>query len=163
MLSAYQQKLVWDGLLGAEIRSAYFAELSGRYVRTQRRLVVGSLLLSSGAFLSLVTTVVPTTFAWIKPLLALFAAALSFWSLLAKNERGSIDAADLHFRWNVLALEYQSIWANVESETASARLAEIEKREAELSKSSVAFPEDESLMVKCQDNVVMHHQRELPA
>jgi hypothetical protein len=36
MLSAYQQKLVWDGLLGAEIRSAYFAELSGRYVRIQR-------------------------------------------------------------------------------------------------------------------------------
>jgi hypothetical protein len=163
MLSEYQQKIVWDSLLGAEIRAAYFAELSGRYLRYQRRLVFGSLVMSSGAFLSLVTTAVPPSFGWVKPLLAFLAAGLSFWSLIAKNERGSIDAADLHFRWSLLAIDYQGIWANVSDDLAASKLYELEKREAELSKSSVSLPEDEALMVKCQDNVVMHHRHELVA
>ena len=163
MLSEYQQKIVWDSLLGSEIRAAYFAELSGRYLRRQRLLVLGSLILSSGAFLSLVTTYVPPSLLWIKALLALLAAVLSFWSLLAKNERGSIDAADLHFRWNMLAMDYQTLWADVGSELASGKLSDLMKREAELSKSSVSFPDDATLMAKCQDNIVMHHQNELTA
>ena len=163
MLSEYQQKIVWDNLLGAEIRAAYFAELSGRYLRYQRMLLLGSLLLASGAFLSLVTTIIPQNLAWIKAGLAFFAAFLSFWSLVAKNEKASIDAADLHFRWNVLAMEYQALWSNVQDEGASTKLTALTQREAELSKSSVSFPDDESLMIKCQDNIVMHHQQELTA
>ena len=163
MLSEYQQKIAWESLLAAEIRSEYFAELSGRYARRQRYLVVGSLLLSSGAFLTLVTTAVPSAYAWIKPTLALLAAALSFWSLVAKNERGSIDSADLHFRWNLLAIEYQALWADVFREDAADKLTELRKREAELSKSSTSFPDDQTLMAKCQDNVELHHRRELAA
>jgi hypothetical protein len=161
MLSAYEQKIVWEGMLGAEIRSAYFAALSVRYRATQFRLVLGSLVLSGGAFLTLVTTVVPANFGWVKPCLALLAAVLSAWSLLAKNERNSIDSADLHFRWNMLAIDYQTIWADVYSEGARARLAEVREQEALLSKSSTAFPDDERLMGKCQDNIVMHHRQEL--
>ncbi len=163
MLSEFQQKIVWDAMLSAEIRSAYFAELSGRYQRTQRRLVVGSLLLSSGAFLSLVTSTVPTSLSWVKPALAFMAAALSFWSLVAKNERSSIDAADLHFRWNMLAIDFQGVWADIYAGDSADRLAELRKREAELSKSSTALPDDQSLMEKCQENVLMHHQQELTA
>ena len=160
MLSEYQQKTVWDNMLSADIRAAYFAELSGRYLSRQRWLNVGTLLLSSGAFLSLVTTVLPPTLSWIRALLAFSAAALSTWSFVAKNERGSIDSADLHFRWKMLALEYASIWGNVEDDLAFTRLVELEKREAELSKSSVSFPDDETLMTKCQDYVVMHYRSE---
>ena len=146
MLSTFQQKVVWDNLLGAEIRAAYFAELSGRYLKKQRLLNLGTLLLSSGAFLSLVTTAVPSRYGWIKPMLALLAAGLSTWSLIAKNERGTIDSADLHFRWNMLAMEYRRIWADVDAESAPMKLHELEKREAELSKSSVTFPDDAELM-----------------
>ena len=163
MLSDYQQKAVWEKMLGSEIRAAYFAELSARYLSRQRWLNLGTLVLSSGAFLALVTTVVPPSLGWIKPLFALCAAILSTWSFVAKNERGSIDSADLHFRWNMLAVDYAAIWTDVEDDRASAKLTELDKREAELSKSSVTFPDDESLMTKCQDYVVMHHQRELTA
>jgi hypothetical protein len=106
---------------------------------------------------------VPPDFGWVKPLLALMAAALSLWSLVAKNERGSIDTADLHFRWNMMGIEYQALWADIYRDDATEKLSEIRKREAELSKSSTAFPDDESSMEKCQANVVMHHQPELPA
>jgi hypothetical protein len=150
-------------MLAAEIRAAYFAELSGRYRRLLGRLVLGSLLLSSGAFLTLVPTVVPARLGWIKPSLALLAAALSFWSLVAKNERSAIDTADLHFRWNMLAIEHEGLWADIYSEHAADHLAELRRREAELSKSSTAFPDDQALMERCQDNVVMHHQSEAHA
>jgi hypothetical protein len=161
MLSEYEQKIVWDSLLGAEIRSQFFAELSVRYQTRQRWLVGGTLVLSSGAFLSLVTTVIPAPFGWVKPMLALLAAILSAWSLLAKNERNSIDSADLHFRWNMLAMDYQTVWADVYGDQVRDRLRELQEREALLSKSSTAFPDDEALMEKCQDNVVMHHRPEL--
>jgi hypothetical protein len=61
MLSEYEQKIAWDSMLGAEIRAAYFAALSVRYQARQRRLVLGSLVFSSGAFLALVTTVIRQT------------------------------------------------------------------------------------------------------
>ena len=163
MLSEYEQKIVWDGLLGAEIRAAYFAELSGRYMRRQRLLVLGSLVMSSAAFLSLVTVAVPPNLEWVKPTLTLLAAILSAWSLVAKNERSSIDSADLHFRWNMLAIDFDGLWADSFGDGASVRLAELRKREAEISKSSTAFPDDGSLMERCQDNVLMHHRQELAA
>ena len=64
----------------------------------QRVLVVAGLLLSSGATFTLLTSVVPPQLAWIKPMLTVLAAAMSLWSLVAKNERSVIDAADLHSR-----------------------------------------------------------------
>ena len=36
MLSEAQQKRVWDGMLGEEIRADYFAELAGIYLWRQR-------------------------------------------------------------------------------------------------------------------------------
>jgi len=165
MLSVFEQRTVWGILMGAEIRALYFAELSNRFQRRQRLLVLGSLVLSGGAFLSLVTTVIPaqSQWNWIKAALALFSAILSAWSLVAKNERSSIDAQDLHFRWNVLALEYRRLWSDVYSDGAHSKLVALEDQEALLSKSSTTMPNDVRLMKKCQANVEMHHRDESPA
>jgi hypothetical protein len=163
VLSEYEQKTVWDGMLGAEIRAQYFAELSVRYQARQRWLVLGTLVLTSGAFLSLVTTAVPAPLGWVKPLLVLLAAILSACSLAATNERNSIESADLHFRWNMLALDFQHLWADIYEDQARARLREVQERDAILSKSSTAFPDDETLMLKCQDHVEMNHRSELTA
>ena len=163
MLNEYQQKIVWEGLLGSEIRTEYFAQLSQTYQRRQRLVVIGNLVFSSGAFLTLVTSAVPAAYAWVRPVLALAAAVLSLWSLVAKNERTSIDAADLHYRWNMLAIEYRRLWSDVYSSLAHETLAELEKREADISKSSTAFPNKREIMEKCQDHVVMHHRQELTA
>lgn len=99
IMSEYQIGLIWEGLLGAEIRAAYFATLSHRLLRTQRWLTLCSLLLSSGAGFALLASF-PAKYAWIRPAMAFLAAGISLWSLNAKNERHSIDAADLHHRWS---------------------------------------------------------------
>ncbi len=160
MLSEFQQKVVWESWLSAEIRAAYFAALVERFQRRQKLLVVGSLLLSSGATFALVTSYIPPSFSWIKPSLTLLAAILSFWSLVAKNERASIDSADLHARWLNLALQYESIWANVYADDAAQRLEALRMDEVAISKSSTTFPTYGNLLEKVQDRIVMNHQQQ---
>ena len=160
MLSEFQQKILWESWLSAEIRAAYFAALVERFQRRQKYLVVGSLLLSSGATFALVTGYIPASVNWIKPSLTLLAAVLSFWSLVAKNERASIDSADLHARWLNLALQYESLWSNVYADDASRKLEALRMDEVAISKSSTAFPTDGNLLEKVQDRVVMNHRQQ---
>ena len=158
MLSDFQQDTLWESWLAAEIRAAYFAALVTTYQKRQKILVVGGLLLSSGATLTLTTAVVPPHLAWIKPLLTVLAAGSSLWSLVAKNERNAIDCADLHQRWNSLALEYEMLWSDVYAEQAADRLAQLRKEEGAVSKSSTPIPTYRRLLERAQDNVMMHHR-----
>ena len=162
MLSDFQQTTVWESWLSAEIRAAYFAELVQRFQRRQRWLVVGVLLLSSGVTITLLTAIVPPNLSWVKPLLALLTSALSLWSLVAKNERSSIDCADLHFRWNELALKYEALWADMYSD-AAAKLMELPTVELAISKSSTSQPAYTRLLEQVQDNIVLHHQNQVHA
>ena len=160
MLSEFQQDTVWQGWLSAEIRAGYFGALVHRFQQRQRFLVVGGLLLSSGATIALLTAIVPPEMAWIKPTLTLLAAALSLWSLVARNERSAIEAADLHFRWNTLAFGYGALWADMYVDDASERLGDLCKEEAAISKSSTSMPLYGRLLAKVQDNVLLHHRQE---
>ena len=157
MLNELQQKSVWDGWLSAEIRSAYFAELARRYQQYQKILTASTLVLASGALAALLGSL-PQHWIWLRPLLTALAAVLSAVSLVAKNERNSIDCADLHSRWSNLAVDYEALWSDVYSESAQDDLLALKRREVEISKSSTTMPEDDDLLIKCQDNVVMHHQ-----
>ena len=159
MLSDFEQDVVWEAWLAAEIRSGYFAALVNLFQNRQRLLVVLSLLLSSGATLTLLTTIVPPSLGWIKPLLTVLAAGSNLWSLVAKNERNAIDCADLHHRWNTLATEYEALWASVYDDSATERLAQLRKEESAISKSSTAMPTYSRLLSKVQDNVLIHHQQ----
>jgi hypothetical protein len=163
MLSDFQQTIVWESWLGAEIRAAYFADLVQTFQLRQKLLIVGGLLLSSGATITLLTAIVPPHLSWIKPTLTLLAAGLSLWSLVAKNERSSIDCADLHLRWNTLALQYETLWSNMFTEEASAKLAQLRTEELAISKSSTSQPAYHRLLEKAQKNVVMHHQNQVAA
>lgn len=163
MLSDLQQEMVWDGWIAAEIRATYFGALVSTFQNRQRVLVVAGLLLSSGATFTLLTSVVPPQLAWIKPLLTVLAAAMSLWSLVAKNERSAIDAADLHSRWGTLALGYETLWADMYGDNAAQTLERLRKDEIEVSKSSIAMPAYKGMLVSAQKNVVMHHQKHLAA
>ena len=162
-LSRFEEETLWQNMLGAETRADYFAELSSRYRRFQFRISLGVLVLSSGAFFSLVTSIIPPSLQWIKPFLAFCTAFLSAWSLLARNENKANETADLHLRWQNLALDYKHVWCDVTQENAGDRLREIEKQEAALSKSGTSFPNDKKLLALCQDNVAMHHGQEVTA
>jgi hypothetical protein len=160
MLSALEQKRVWDGMLVAEIRANYFADLCGRYQSKQRLLTWGTLLFSSGALATVISDWVPHNLAWIRPVLAFFTAALSLWSLTAKNERCAIDCSDLHFKWNTLSRAFEDLWDDMYADSAATQLREFERRAAEYSRTGTAFPNKHRLMVKWQDHVVRHR---LPA
>jgi hypothetical protein len=163
MLSEFEQNTVWESWLAAEVRAAYFADLVQRFQIRQKILVVGGLLLSSGATVALLTAIVPLNLNWIKPTLTLLAAGLSLWSLVAKNERSSIECADLHFRWNSLALEYETLWSDMFSDTAHEQLSRLRKEELAVSKSSTSLPAYTGLLEKAQNNVLMHHKNQLTA
>jgi fucose 4-O-acetylase-like acetyltransferase len=157
MLSELQQKAVWESWLSSEIRANYFADLSYRYQFRQRALTWLTLAFSSGAFATLVTDWLPVEFAWIKAALVFLAAALSLWSLVVQNQKNATDCSDLHFRWNKLAGEFESLWGHMYSEDAAILLEALKEKGAELSKSGTAFPNKARLMEKWQEHVVQHH------
>ena len=156
MLTELQQKRVWEGMLSAEIRANYFADLSGRYHRRQLVSTWLTLFLSSGAFATFVFKDLPTGLTWVRPLLALLTAALSAYSLVAQNQKLAVDSVDLHARWNNLAREYENLWGETYGADAVERLQKLEERGVELSKSGASFRYDEKAMLKWQLHVEKH-------
>ena len=115
-------------------------------------------MLSSGASVTLLSSVLPAQYSWVKAALTLATAACSAATLVMKNERNAIECSDLHFRWNNLAMGYQNLWVNTASDDAQERLERLRTQEAEVSRSSTVMPERTRMLSKAQDNVVMHHR-----
>lgn len=138
MLNEAQQSILWESWLEAQVRSVYFAELSGNYRARQRYYTIASLLLSSGAFLSLFSiSVNPQMAILLGKILAFLSAAIGIVSLVSRNEGTADLCADLHRRWNMLAVDYGRLWANVYADDAKEKLDELEKREIEISQASL--------------------------
>lgn len=154
MLSDLQQRKVWEGWLSSEIRANYFADLSSKYHRSQRYATWLTLFSSSGAF---ITVIAHWAASWLPPILTLLTAGLSFYALVAQNQKNAMDSADLHLRWNKLASGYEKLWDNMYAADAATKLAELDEKGAELSKAATAFPVDESRLLKWEDHVVKHH------
>jgi len=118
MLTLLQQKRVWENMLGAEIRENYFADLSGRYANKQRLATWFTLLVSSGAAVSMLTNL-PDRLVWIRETLAIVAAAISLHSVVMQNQKFAVDSSDLHARWGRLAHDYQGLWTTYIQRTPS--------------------------------------------
>jgi hypothetical protein len=157
MLSQLKQRNVWENWLASEMRSNYFADLANRYQFRQGAFTWLTLLFSSGAAFAVVTDWAPAGFGWIKAALALVTAAVSLLSLVQQNQKRATDCSDLHFRWNRLASEYETLWGDMYAEDAETKLKLLTEKTAELSKSSTAFPYRERIMLKWQEHVERHH------
>jgi hypothetical protein len=155
MLSDLQRKDVWEGWIGGEIRANYFADRGSRFQTEQKVLTLLTLLFSSGAAVTFIGDWLPR---WVKPVLMLLTAAISFYLLLQQNQKRVTECSDLHFRWSRLADEYKALWDDMYSPDALAKLRSLEEKEAELSKSSMAIPNDERAMLKWQDYVIGQHR-----
>ncbi|MBI4346866.1 MAG: hypothetical protein HY553_08420 [Elusimicrobia bacterium] len=162
MLSELQRKRVWEGWFKGEVRANYFADLSGRYRRRQRTATWLTLLLSSGAFGTLLAQL-PPRYGFAPMLLAALTAAVSLWSLVAQNQQHAVDAADLHHRWNRLASDYRYLWDEMYAEDAIARLAILDERAADLSKAGTAFPVRGRLIAKWHRHVKEQYTAPVPA
>jgi len=159
MLTPHQQRLVWEGWLGAEIRAYYFADLCGTYQRQQTIVTWLLLTCASGAAATL-TAQLPT---WLRSVLTLATAGLSLWLVVAQNQKHAADCADLHYRWYVLATRYEDLWDRMDDPDAASTLGRLKEIAAEISKASTAFPNDAARMGKWQDLVEAHHHVALPA
>jgi hypothetical protein len=155
MLSEAQQRRVWEGMLKAEIRANYFADLSGAYARRQRIATWGTLVLSSGTAVSIASNL-PQDLTFIRFALAATAAGISAYSIVKQNQKFAVDSADLHARWNRLAKDYESLWENVYVDDAANTLKLLDDRATELSKSGAAFPYQERRMLRWQQLVERH-------
>jgi hypothetical protein len=155
MLSEAQQKRVWEGMLGAEIRANYFADLSARLQGRQRAATWLALVLSSGAVVSVVASMPPEE-SWIRIALTVAATGVNLYSVVKQNQKFAVDASDLHARWNRLAKDYESLWENVYANDAPAQLSGLEDRNIELSKAGSGFKYEKRRMLKWETHVVAH-------
>lgn len=153
MLPDIQQKDVWDGWLGAEVRAHYFAELCHSYSRMQRWITWGILALSSGAFVAVLSGL-PN---WLRLALTLVTAGVSLWSLVENNPKTATECSDVNFRWNKLALDYKALWDDMYSADAPKRLADLLLRDAELSKTCNPLPNRTEDLRKWQRYIVDQH------
>lgn len=151
MLSEAQLKTAWEEWLSAEMRANYFADLCGTFTRRQRWATWATLVLSSGAAGAFFAK-----FQWAVPVLAFLAAVVSLYSLVAQNPKSAAECADLHGRWNKLAMEYEALWQSWFVDDAASKLAQLNDRRADVSKSSTGYHYDEKRMLKWYDLVVRH-------
>jgi len=162
MLSEAQQKRVWEGMLGSEIRAKYFAELSGRYSRRQQFATWATLLFSSADAVSLIA-VLPASLTWIRLALAASAAGTSIYLALAQNDRKAFESASLRERWSRIHTEFQAIWENVDAEDAESRLKDLDQPRLEASNAAVGLLNDQKAMLKWQIHTEREYHVESPA
>lgn len=153
MLTELQRRDVWEVWLSAEIRADYFADLALAYDRKQAAATWIALLASSAAVLTSVTQLMPEA-KWVPPVLA---AAASFYSLTAQNQKKATECRDLHFRWNKLAQEFRALWADMHADDAPQRLARLNEKRAEVSRAATALPYQRRRMLRWQRLVEAQH------
>lgn len=154
MLTELQRKKVWEGWLSAEIRANYFADLSHRYYRQQRMANWLTLVASSGAAVTFMATTLPS---WVPSVLAVMVAGLSVWSLVEQYQKSVVDSADLHWRWNRLAAQYEALWDDMYADDAAARLRALDEEGAQVSKAATPFPANRRRLERWQRHVEQHH------
>jgi len=155
MLSEFQQDELWRNWISAEIRADYFADMRSRYSRLHDWLIWSTLFFSGGTVFA-VTANLPAKYGWLKPALALITTALSLLSVVMQNPKKTAECADLHFKWNRLATEYQALWNNVYSDDAEPKFEGLVEKEAELSKASLTIPNKRRLVEKWEQHVLSH-------
>lgn len=158
MLSERQRQRVWESWLSAEIRANYAADLCQSHQRTQRAITWLTAVSSSGAAVTLLAGL-PSDLTWVRSVLAIAAAALSLWSLVAHLPRRATDCADLHGRWSKLASSFEALWDDMHAADAGPRLDRLREQEDELSKSSASvLPNHRRALLKWQAHVEQHHR-----
>jgi prephenate dehydrogenase len=63
----------------------------------------------------------------------------------------------LHYRWNRIAAAYERLWDDMYADNASRQLEALERRTAEASKASTAYPANRRRLEKWQTHVELHH------
>jgi hypothetical protein len=131
------QKVVWEEMLYAQMRSNYFAELVRHYLKWDKGLRALALLASSGVVVTVLSQTNAEVLRFGVPILA---AAISFWLLLSQYTSMAGDASELHAGWSAVARDYEGVWTNLYAADAESKYQQIYDRAEDLSKSGTKFP-----------------------
>lgn len=111
MPDSHHRQVVWEALLDADFRTRYFGNLAGRLQRRERLMTIGVTVLSSSAFLALITKVgidfLPQIFS---ALAAVMGAVLAVYKL---GKSASLSAS-LCARWLAIRNRQEALWAEID-------------------------------------------------
>lgn len=106
-ISQETNTLLWERLLDADMSRRYYLRLSAWLTRLELGLSVLTAVLSSGAFLGLVTGRWP----WLAQWAALGAAIASTWLIFSKHGKRADLAAGRARQWMETQSEMERLWA----------------------------------------------------
>ena len=137
MLSPEQADRIWQMMVEAEVRALYFGELASQYSCRQRWIASLSFLLASGAGMTILGAGTPL---WVPGVLGLAVAALQAYAIGFAVVDQASAAAKLHASWDHLSDEYERLWNRWYEPDAERVLAELQRRDVDLSVAGTTVP-----------------------
>ncbi|HEY1182928.1 MAG TPA: hypothetical protein VGE89_02010 [Bryobacteraceae bacterium] len=131
------QKVVWEEMLYAQMRSNYFAELVRHYMKLDKGLRVLALSATSGV---VATTLAQANSELLRFGVPVIALVISVWLIFSQYTSMARDASELHAGWSTVARDYERVWNNLSDADAQATYQQIYDRAESLSRSGEKFP-----------------------
>jgi hypothetical protein len=158
-LTQHQIDSVWREKVEAEVRSLYFGELASRYTARKQVMAGISFFLSSGA----AATVIAKAPTWVPATLAIISAIAAAYSFAIDIEKRISSLAELHEKWNLIALDLDILWNHWYDADAEETMRTLSKRASDASALGVKMPYEEPLIDKWTDRAAENlYIRELP-
>jgi hypothetical protein len=158
MLTDSQIEEVWEGQVSAEVRSLYFGDFAGVYSLRKQWITGLSFFLSSGAAATLIAKL-PV---WVPIALSIIVAVITAYAVAVNLDSKIRTMAKLHYAWNQIGNDYTRLWSHTYSEGAESELADIKRRELEVSElATTDAPHDPKRMLRWQDQVLKLHRLEV--
>ena len=114
----------WEEMIAADMRARYFGTLAARWKQREIRLAYAVALLSSGALLTVTTSVQEHA----TTVLTLLTTAASLWLASIRTEDRGGTCATLAAHWDRTRTEYELLWSAQEKGRFSERKIEAEHR-----------------------------------
>jgi len=141
---------VWESQLFAEVRSLYFGDLASRYSLRKQWITGLTFFLASGA----AATLIAKTSAWVPITLSVIVALMNAYAVAVNLDSKIRTMAKLHYAWNQLSNDYKRLWYHHYTDEAGADLADLERRETEISElATTDAPNDAKRMERWEDHV----------
>ncbi len=151
------RELVWRSLLGSDYRARYYRHLASSLEARGRRLTIAIGVLSSGAFVILVSRFA-IEIPWLAEIFSLVAAALSWILTVVQFSKSAALASNLGKKWDTIYKDHEQLWSEIDrldAKTVLKRWREIEDRHAELDEiAAVEFPLKAKLAERSQLEVL---------
>jgi hypothetical protein len=148
-LTENETALVWKKMYEAEVRSLYFGDMAVRHVRVKQLMNGLVLFLSSGAAVTVATSLPKS----VPILMSLLVAGITAYAI-ATNLDKRIDAiSKLHDEWNQLNSDYEHLWHHWHEKGAEQLLEELLRRGRDASQAATEIPFNEKTMDKWEQVV----------